>query len=178
MAVPGPHREMETAAGDQAGLVVVATFQNLVEAELALSRLNSTGLQAFVHQGATLHLQHLWGPALGGVKLAVARADAAEARAVLGSTAPDSTFDDEALQGGQEIAPMPARDLLALRAWRSAVLGFVVPVVFHAYSVHVLVAFARAPGKASAASWWRVSLAFMLNVGAAAVAWRMFSRHR
>ena len=143
-------------------LVVVATFQSPVEAEHALSRLQGSGMQAFLRDDITARAQPLWSLALGGVKLAVALEDAEEARMLLEVPVTEA-ITDAGLEGGEDIPAMSAKDALALRAWRSSVLGFVVPVAFHIYSLFLLAEFVRSPGPSSAAAKRRAALSAVLN---------------
>jgi len=155
-------------------LVVVASFQSPVEAGLALSRLHGSGLQAFLRDENTMQVQPFWSLALGGVKVVVAVEDAEEARLLL-DVPPPGSMVDEGLDGEEAMSIPTEKDALALRAWRAAILGFVAPVAFHAYSIYLLVAFARAKGSASPSSRRRAFGSLVVNTGVMGVAWMAFS---
>ncbi|MFH1609057.1 MAG: DUF2007 domain-containing protein [Candidatus Bipolaricaulota bacterium] len=64
--------------------VVVASYTRPVEVHLTRMRLEAEGIQAFVLDEQAITANPFLAPALGGVKVAVAAADAARARAILG----------------------------------------------------------------------------------------------
>jgi hypothetical protein len=78
--------EAETPAIDQAEfveLVTVAGFMNHVDAEACRSALESAGFHAIARDANTLRADNLLAPMMGGVRVAVPRAEAEEAQAFL-----------------------------------------------------------------------------------------------
>lgn len=65
--------------------VIVASYTRPVEAHLARGRLEAEGIQAFVLDEQAITVNPFLAPALGGVKVAVAAADASRAREILGN---------------------------------------------------------------------------------------------
>ncbi len=61
-------------------LITLATFGNELEAQVARTKLESDGIEAFVADDVTLRMNGFWSAALGGVKLRVRRRDEAEAK--------------------------------------------------------------------------------------------------
>jgi hypothetical protein len=64
-------------------LVTVATFRNYVKAQLAQTRLLTSGMHVFLFDDNTIRMNGLWSTALGFVKLRVPSTDAPEALAML-----------------------------------------------------------------------------------------------
>ncbi len=60
-------------------LITVATYDNDLEAGLAMSMLEAEGIRAWVHDDALARLSPLYARVIGGVKLRVAEVDAARA---------------------------------------------------------------------------------------------------
>ncbi len=132
----------------------VAAFQDPVEAELARGALQGEGIAAELRDSALVGIAAHLSNAVGGVKLVVAQADAARAEAVLLRirALADLGPHDE---GDAEPATSRADDL-ALRAFRASIFGlFTVPVLFHLWSLWLLVASARAGGPVSSQARWR-----------------------
>ncbi len=77
---------METAEPEEE-LTTVATFANTAEAELAKERLENEGVAAFVVGAVTAHVMPFLSHG-GAVVLQVATNDLAQAREILGLTAP------------------------------------------------------------------------------------------
>lgn len=146
---------------------VVASFDTLIEAELARGRLEAEGISARIVDGNTVSIaQHLSG-ALGGVKLVVAESDDAAARALL--FAPSALAEGEAVLDAElsrePEAALPTLDTpdgVAERALRAAVLGFVLfPPLLHLWS---LVLAAQVRGRPlSARARRRVVIALVLD---------------
>jgi len=121
-----------------ATLVVVATFTNPIEAELAKGLLEANAINAFLKDdgivGVAWHLSN----AVGGVKLTVAEEDVAAARLLLENAAEpprpaQPPIDDE------EVLQTTEADRMALRAWRASVLGLMLPLVMHLYSLRLMI---------------------------------------
>ena len=68
---------------------VVATYSTPAEAHVALSRLESAGIQAAVRDEFTVTFNWLYSDAVGGVKLEVPDDDAPDAREILALPAPE-----------------------------------------------------------------------------------------
>jgi hypothetical protein len=62
---------------------VIAAFSTLDQAYLAVSRLESAGIRAELRDEATITLNWLFSPAIGGVKIAVPEADVESAQQIL-----------------------------------------------------------------------------------------------
>ncbi len=71
---------------------VVASYLNLERAHLALSRLQSAGIEAELRDEATVTLYWLLSPAIGGVKVTVPEADVEAARQILRMPALEAGF--------------------------------------------------------------------------------------
>jgi hypothetical protein len=139
-------------------MVTIATFGTPVEAQLARNLLEEAGIESVLADAETVGMLWHVGSALGGVKLQVAEADEARARAVLARRArfPEPPArDDYGLDEGPRKAVVRARpydptedeedvpetpaDATARRALRSAVIGLLLcPPLLHFYSVGLL----------------------------------------
>ncbi len=64
-------------------VVTVATFNTVMEAELAKTMLQAEGIEAFVADAHTISVNPLYSNALGGVKIQVAARDLEQARILL-----------------------------------------------------------------------------------------------
>jgi hypothetical protein len=62
---------------------VVAAYTNSEQAYLAASRLESAGIAVEIRDAGTITLNWMWAPAIGGVKVAVADEDFADALEIL-----------------------------------------------------------------------------------------------
>src|SRR5256885_357958 len=105
---------------DAGDLVTVATFTGLDEAGIARGVLESEGIETFVQNEHLVAIAWTLSQATGGVSLAVAKEDAEEARELLGNDEPLR------LAGGNpdDADAAGPGDLLAERAWKSALVGF------------------------------------------------------
>ena len=65
-------------------LLTVATFRNYVHAQLAQTRLLTSGILAFLFDDNTIRMNWFWATALGFVKLRVPTVEAVEALEILG----------------------------------------------------------------------------------------------
>lgn len=74
-------------------MVTVATFDNMVDAHIALGRLQAEGIRATLADENLVQTDWLYSIAVGGIKLQVADADAGRARLVLATDYSD--FDDD-----------------------------------------------------------------------------------
>lgn len=153
---------------------VVASFDTLMEAELARGRLESEGIGARIVDGNTVGIaQHLSG-ALGGAKVVVAEGDVGAARSVL--FAPSALVEAEEAPTRDEEPPLPTLDTpdgITERALRAAVLGFVLfPPLLHLWSLVLLGQVRGQP--LSAKGRFRLRVALLLDgvalAGAAAFA--------
>jgi hypothetical protein len=77
-------------------LETIATFRDLPEALLAEGRLKAAGIACGLADDNVVRMDWFWSTAMGGIKLQVEAADAAEARAQLADLGPDSFSVDEA----------------------------------------------------------------------------------
>ncbi len=68
---------------------VIASYPVLELANLAASRLQSAGLEVELRDEATVATYWFYGPVIGGVKLAVAEADVADALSILREPPPE-----------------------------------------------------------------------------------------
>jgi hypothetical protein len=176
----------------EADFVEIASFTYLAEALLARELLETEGIEVRLrNEHAASAMPHMTN-ALGGVGLAVAAADVERADELLapgvGEPAEDGAPDgggpdaggpeaDAGALDGDEGAE-PARDALARRAWRAAILGLVfLPVLLHLYSAWLALRFHGEAGPASPASRRRAGLALLVDaavIGLAAylLGWR------
>ena len=82
---PGSH-DWDSAADPRPGVndyVTIATFDKITDAHIVLGRLAAEGIQATLFDDHMVQMDWLYAIALGGIKLRVLCADAAEARRVL-----------------------------------------------------------------------------------------------
>jgi hypothetical protein len=84
--------------------VVVDRFHNLAMAQVALQMLHAEGLEAWLLDEQTLGVSWWLGPAIGGARLMVRPADAAEARRLLASTTAEMPPELEPLDPAEEAA--------------------------------------------------------------------------
>jgi hypothetical protein len=75
-------------------LVTAMTFSTLWEAEMALSRLVSEEIPAYLKDGETVNMNWLLSNAIGGVKVQVAEADLTRAREVLSTPCTSEEWED------------------------------------------------------------------------------------
>jgi hypothetical protein len=61
----------------------IATFETVVQAHVAKSKLESEGIQSFIRDEHIMGVNPLYSPAMGGVRLQVEAADSARAKLVL-----------------------------------------------------------------------------------------------
>lgn len=80
-------------------LVTIATFSFPHEARIAKARLDALGIPSFIADEHTINMQWLYSNALGGVRLQVPQAVAAEALAALNE---DAGLDDSAADAREE----------------------------------------------------------------------------
>jgi hypothetical protein len=131
-------------------LLMIATFQSPVEANLAKNRLEAAGIPAFLEGEEAAAMAWPFANAAGGVKLHVAARDAPQASACLagadsvtgvasgestpaaettgitlerGRAAKGITLEPKERTGEEEEPSLTAREQNASRAWRGAVLG-------------------------------------------------------
>jgi len=76
-------RESPPANPPMPGVVTLRQFRDLPDALLAKSVLDSAGIDSFLQDENTIRLDWLWSNALGGIKLLVREADAADAASLL-----------------------------------------------------------------------------------------------
>lgn len=123
--------------GDPGDFATLISFGSIGEAHVAAGLLDAAGIECRVpDENAASTIPHA-APAMGGYRLQVRREDFARARAVLA----DDSDEDEA-PGPPRIADDPddarpnPREAAALRAWKAAVIGWILlPVVLHLYSL-------------------------------------------
>lgn len=105
--------------------VTVATFGDLQSAQLVAARLEAQGIPVFVPDehmaGQAWHLS----PAMRGVRVQVPSHRLEDARTVLGAQPEDRDPDDGPTEG----------DRLADRAWKTAIVGFLLWPFLHPYGV-------------------------------------------
>ena len=78
-------------------MVTVATFDHMVDAHIALGRLQAEGLQAYLGDEHLVQADWLYSIAVGGIKLQVAPQDADRARRILATD-----YSDDAEEGSQQ----------------------------------------------------------------------------
>ena len=135
-------------------LVTVATFTTVGEAEAARLMLESRGITCALSDAETVTMAWVISNAVGGVKVQVPESDAPRASKILAQRAARRVSHDADDYGLDRSAPRPAanghandlEEALAPpdpeeandtvdRAWRAALLGFLLPVVLHLYSL-------------------------------------------
>lgn len=158
--------EFLTASTDEA---LVATFDSVMEAELARGRLEVEGIGARLFDASPAAV---YGPVTAGgtVKLWVARENLEAARTILfAPSALTEPFPEESAPALMKL-DASAEDL-ALRAFRASVLGFIiVPPVLHIYSLVLAARAAGAPGDLSPKSRRRLAVAVLFDTAACAIA--------
>lgn len=167
---------------DEEGLATLVTFSTLAEAQVAKGMLEAAGVESWIADSETASAAWQMTPAMGGIRLQVARDEIERARAVfdaedepsaasrLGND--DDDRDDEESDGdtgegsaaGEDVDPdsleVPLRDRMAIRAWKASIVGLVLlPGVFHLYSLALLVMVANLPGPLAPASRRRATWA-------------------
>jgi hypothetical protein len=116
----------------------IATFGEPIEAHLAKARLEAAGIPAFIADENSVGVAWHLTVALGGVKLQVADENADEARSVLADRTPAAaveTEDESPIEASDAAAvgkeddeqPLTAREQLADRSLRGAVVSFFFP---------------------------------------------------
>jgi hypothetical protein len=137
---------------------VVATFSSLIEAELAIGRLDAEGIAARIFNTSPTAIYAHSMVSAGDVKLYVAAQDLEAARAIL--FAPSALAEPMP----EESPPLPvptsdSADALALRASRAAIIGaFALPPILNFYSLVLLAQLAQTPGQLSARGRRNVAL--------------------
>src|SRR5690606_10037212 len=122
---------------DWDGLVTIAVYSTSVEAGVARSALESSGIPAFLRDEAPAGVVSFLGQPVEGVRVVVPADHAAAARNILG--APLELEQAEAdVSAVEEPDRLGHADDLALKAWRSAVFGFFLPFIMHLWSIHLL----------------------------------------
>lgn len=127
-------------------LIVIASYSNAAEAEIARAVLERERLQSCLADEGIVTNFWLLGNAVGYVKLLVAASDGERARAILRDADQSRPEDaeDAARSGGangdeNEIDAIAMVDDEARRAWRAAVLGVLFcPPLLKVYSVYFL----------------------------------------
>jgi hypothetical protein len=149
---------------DAEPLVTVATFDSLMHAELAHGCLEEEGIRSFITDGEMVNTNWFLSAAVGGIKLQVSRSDFLAAERVLNSrrakaqalnvddyglarstdaitSAPgkvrDDADDSPADEEEDEIVENEAERKVRM-ALRAAIFGFVLPPIFHVYSLCLL----------------------------------------
>lgn len=110
-------------------LVVIASFDNLSEAELAKARLESGGIQSFLRDDYILRVYPLISKATGGVKLEVREEDAQAAYQILARDKPaiDALHNQADQAWTEPVCPRcGSPDIQYLQYWRSSLLGLVI----------------------------------------------------
>lgn len=135
-AAPPPLDEPETVqiprekAGD---LVTVATFDSLIEAQLAQARLETAGLRSQLADAQLIAMDWVLSNAVGGIKLQVLGVDAPAALRALAEPADTplpENFDD--LPDDEYDEPPNEREVAAERTAKAAILGLLLwPVQFY-----------------------------------------------
>lgn len=80
LRTPAPH---EDPRPDMDEFVTIATYDQTIDAHIALGRLSAEGIEAQLFDDNMVQMDWLYSIALGGIKLRVARIDAKAAREVL-----------------------------------------------------------------------------------------------
>ena len=115
---------------------IIATFDNQVDAHIALGRLEAEGLTPALRDEHLVQTDWLYGPAVGGIKLLVPTGEASRAREILAAdyseaTEPTDTGTEEGegLEEPEAGACTPATvDGAAALAHLSALAGVVIPL--------------------------------------------------
>jgi hypothetical protein len=172
--------------------VTVATCQTAEEAHMLRNGLEAAGIRAFLSDELTTGMIWVLNNALGGVKVQVAAADVAAARAVLEAEpltneqlaeieAPEADVSEEcgdeasvvqsaADPAGDEFPPELPGDVLARRALVAAILGFYLcPPLLHFYSLWTLLKLGFSDHEVSPAGNRKQIGAFIIDLGVLAV---------
>jgi len=80
LRTPAPH---EDPRPDMDEFVTIATYDQTIDAHIALGRLSAEGIEAQLFDDNMVQMDWLYSIAVGGIKLRVARIDAKAAREVL-----------------------------------------------------------------------------------------------
>jgi hypothetical protein len=143
---------------DDDPLMTVATFDILMEAELARGYLESEGIRCFLADAEMVNTAWYMSGAMGGIKLQVAKADFLTAERLLHNRRRSRDLDDYGLKGSTdaittqpgrlreeadpeepEEPPENANEALVGAAFRAAILGLVLcPPLLQLYSVFLL----------------------------------------
>jgi hypothetical protein len=142
-------------------LMTVATFDSLMEAEMARSYLESEGIPCFLADAEMVNTAWYLSGAMGGIKLQVTKSDFLAAERLMHSrpTSALRGLDDYGLKRGtdaitaapgqvrqppeedkeEEEVPQNEAEALVSRALRAAILGlFLCPPCLHVYSMGLL----------------------------------------
>lgn len=188
-----------TRPRDEEGLATLVTFSTLAEAQVAKGMLEAAGVESWIADSETASAAWQMTPAMGGIRLQVARDEIDRARAVfdaedepsaashLGDDDDDESDDrtGEGATAGEEIDPdsleVPLRDRMAIRAWKASIVGLVLlPGVLHLYSLALLAMVANLPGPLSPAARrraiWAVAVDALALVAVTFVAVRFLRR--
>lgn len=149
---------------------LVATFGSVLEAQLARGRLEAEGIASRIMDTSPAAVYAPMSFGGSGVKLWVASEHLEAARALLFT--PGTLVEPLPEESGPALPrPDPRAEELALRAFRAAVLGFIVlPPVLNVYSLTLLVRAVGAPGDLSARARRQVGLAIAIDAVACAAA--------
>lgn len=172
------------AKGIPDDLIVIASYSNAAEAEIARAVLEGEGLQSCLADEGLVTNFWLLGNAVGYVKLLVAAGDGERARAILrdADQSRPNDAEDTARSGGapedaNEIDAVAMVDDEARRAWRAAVLGMLFcPPLLNVYSVYLLLKLSSSEqgmtgrGRRAAVGAALVNLLVFLFIAAAFVA--------
>lgn len=124
------------------GGVVVAQMPTPHQAELIRLRLETADIEAWLLDDNTTSMGSAFAIAVGGTKVVVADADLEAARAVLDAepdgAPPLEAWGDAGPTEDDALRPLPEAQALANRALAAAVLGLMLPVVAHLYSLWLL----------------------------------------
>lgn len=112
-------------------LITVATFDNVVEAEIASGRLEAEGINTVLADVEAVSWAWHLGQAVGGIKVQVREDDVQRAFAVLGEVRAE-------LQPKADTKQIESDEALANRACRAAMLGFML-FPLQIYSILLLI---------------------------------------
>jgi len=153
----------------------IASFTSVGEADVARGLLESAGIPCQLGDEATIGIAWHLSNALGGVKLLVDSTQADEAKRLLAEGLSPLSDDELAAEAGatsEPSSPVEARaaeeaepaDALAQRAFRTAIIGFVLfPFVVHLYSIYLLIRLDRVRGTLSSRGRRHATWALVLN---------------
>ncbi|HEV2110439.1 MAG TPA: hypothetical protein VGT99_03715 [Gammaproteobacteria bacterium] len=80
LRTPTPHEDLRP---DMDEFVTIATYDQTIDAHIAMGRLSAEGIEARLFDDNMVQMDWLYSIAVGGIKLRVARIDAKAAREVL-----------------------------------------------------------------------------------------------